>query len=337
MKGVCKEDMKVIYTINKGWEEKTFIEMCDNGIHDFRINAIHMDVNQIFKFTEIIKKVDKSNNIYFDLPGRKARLWYARKRVNVLTGTKFRIMYVSKVEYNHSNDCVQLTGKEEFDGAEVGDCLVVRRNGRVDVELEVENKSKKYFDVVVKSGGILGWGYQIYNKTRAVQNNFIAHSDWKYISLVNKIPLDCLAISFADNAEMVKEYIKEIHNLNKKIKIFAKIETKEGISNAEKIIDICNGLIIGRDDMQICYNKQQIEKNVEYLLLMAKKYNKIVIPASNYFQDVFENRKSVSECINYMIHANLHEIEYIYCNETNKYDNWKKINEIENKIRNEHL
>ena len=259
--------------------------MICSGLNHFRINGVHLSKEKIKEYISIIKLNNKRNKVYFDLPGRKARLWYNKEKQMVKKGTIFTIL----LHTFHREKSIYMTGQEEFINAKESDLLCIRCNQRENVYLKVLHKRMNEMIVEVQNDGILGWGYQIYNVSNWVKGKGVAKDDEYYIELLKNAVVDYVVVSFVDNVDMFLKYKKRLLEVNSDIEIYAKIETKEGMSNAEAILKECDGIVVGRDDMNMVYTLLEIENNVNYLIELGEKHDKIVIPASNYFTSLANN------------------------------------------------
>ena len=110
---------------------------------------------------------------------------------------------------------------------------------------------------------------------------------------------------------------------NKKIKIFAKIETKYAIDRMNDLIDVADGIIIGRDDLLVWYSQTMINELVKSIILLCKARNIPVIPASNYFLSLGHDEEMIKEEHDTLLSLLSLRPEYVYVNETNKNSNWR--------------
>lgn len=317
--------MNIICTINNAWTSKDIEEMTNNGLTNFRINGVHLSEENIKKYIKIIKNNSRKNKIYFDLPGRKARLWYNKERTKVKKGSVFNI-YCGTM---HQKRNIYMTGGEEFASAKEHDLFCIRRNQQENVYLEVLEKNVNEMIVKVQNDGVLGWGYQIYNISNREVGKGIARDDEYYIELLRGENVDYVVVSFVDNEDMFLKYKKRLLGVNSGIEVYAKIETKEGMQNAEAILKECSGMVVGRDDMSMFFNSLEIQDNLDYLIELGKKNSKIVIPASNYFTSLPNKGGLDIEEIQNLKDLKSKGITKIYCNETTKYKDWKELARVQ--------
>ncbi|MCK9569238.1 pyruvate kinase [Candidatus Pacearchaeota archaeon] len=98
------------------------------------------------------------------------------------------------------------------------------------------------------------------------------------IEWVKKCEFDYIAVSYAKDREHIRK-IKKLF-LPKKVKIIAKIETKNGLKKIDEIIDESFGVMVARGDLSknISYEKVPIEQKLIIKKCNAKK--KFVITAT---------------------------------------------------------
>ncbi len=100
----------------------------------------------------------------------------------------------------------------------------------------------------------------------------------KKIDWIKKQDFDYIALSYTSG----KEEIRKIRKLfsPKKIKLIAKIETKDGVRNIDDIINESDGVMVARGDLakNISYEKVPIEQKI--IIKKAKAKRKFVITAT---------------------------------------------------------
>lgn len=101
---------------------------------------------------------------------------------------------------------------------------------------------------------------------------------------------DIIVYSFASSAEQIlelKEYIK-----SKSLympQIWAKIESREGVTNIEEIIDVCDGIMIGRGDMCVEFPTKDIP-HIQNTIIKLCKNKDIDCIVATYIFDNYKNK-----------------------------------------------
>lgn len=108
------------------------------------------------------------------------------------------------------------------------------------------------------------------------------------INWINKHEFDYIAVSHAKDRNHIKK-IKKLFS-QKKVKIIAKIETKNGIKKIDEIIDECFGVMVARGDLSrnISYEKVPVEQKIIIKKCNAKK--KFVITATEMLLSLVNSR-----------------------------------------------
>lgn len=125
----------------------------------------------------------------------------------------------------------------------------------------------------------------------------------KKIGWIKKQDFDYIALSYTSG----KEEIRKIRKLfsPKKIKIIAKIETKEGVKKIDEIINESDGVMVARGDLSknISYEKVPIEQKI--IIKKSKARKKFVITATEMLLSMMKSkspeRAEISDIANAVI------------------------------------
>lgn len=313
----CGKDMKMktILTINKMWNINDYQGLIERNIDCFRANGIHLTEESIKLLMDVRKK--QNVRLFFDLPGVKTRIWtISQLKENVIEGTSVSI------GKRKMKDCMfYVTGESFWNSCKVSDILHIRRVNREPVKLEIKECYDEYIIAKVNSSGIIGNGYHIYNPNEYWGNEVLSEDDKMQKENIERLQPEVIAVSFADVPDIIEEARNEF---GKDKRYFAKIESPQAIDNLEKIVDIADGIIIGRDDMSAYCSKEEIDNVIKRALKICNLKQKDCIGASNYLQNVYDSGVYDSNDI-YDYQLLIHEGAYgVYINETNKDSDWKK-------------
>lgn len=128
--------------------------------------------------------------------------------------------------------------------------------------------------------------YPLLNKIRDLEILFdISHLetlDW-----VNKYKYDYLAVSFAVSGKQIK-HAKEL--VPKSVKVIAKIESRKGVENFEKILKESYGIMIGRGDLSknISYEKVPIVQ--KHIIKKCNQRRKMSITATEMLLSLMKSK-----------------------------------------------
>ena len=129
----------------------------------------------------------------------------------------------------------------------------------------------------------------------------------KILTRLDYLNMDCLReplikgimLSFVESAEDVKNirgYIKKKYNRN--VKIYSKIETKRGILNANKIVEVSDYVVLARGDLLVQLGEKKFPLYQDKFLTDMKEYsNKTIIGtelAETYSKGYFMSRAELT-------------------------------------------
>ncbi len=99
--------------------------------------------------------------------------------------------------------------------------------------------------------------------------------------------IDCIAMSFVRHAADI-EYVQKIctEYSDKKIKIYAKIESQEAMKNIEEIAQIADGLMVARGDLGVETPFEFVPAKRKHILKIGKKYKSEVIIATEMLESM---------------------------------------------------
>ncbi len=321
--------MNFIYTINPKWSCQVIKDMTQAGIHNFRVNAVRHPKSEINQIVNQVKQISSLNNIFFDLPGVKARIWCFDEKKERIDVCKNKVYEFVLCKYPRRSSVFQITGDVFFMGIACGTVLKVRRNSKPLIRFSVLHKDLSFKKIIAQAldDGIIGWGYHIYSETGSCEQHTIPFSDLEYVHIINDCHPQNVSVSFVDHADMISDLKK--HLKYNECRIFAKIETRFGVDNINEIARVSDGIIIARDDLSAYFSAFQISEITDAIIDICKSQNKISIPASNYFTTLCNSDEISSFEFEQLKYLSARGQKYIYCNETNKCDDWTKFRRVE--------
>lgn len=152
----------------------------------------------------------------------------------------------------------------------------------------------------------------IYIADKYFENIYLNEKDMEILDIFSENEANNLALSFADSDELILLARKQSQGN----KIFAKIETPRAYEKIDSIIEASDGIIIGRDDLSVFYDEEEINALTLAIAKKCKKNKKVCIPASNFFVDLFSAENLVEEKREYLRLLINEGVTDIYCNET---------------------
>lgn len=297
--------MYIIGTVGPNVKDRIILKgIIDGGVNALRFNFIHGSAAEFLEFFKMAKEIKNDIQIMLDLSGTKVRV-----------SDKFK--YIYKV---YDGEIVYFCGEDKYDEIKNDS---YKKKIKI-IPLNIKNKilsEKEYKQIGIKDntmifditgntdslvkaitlrGGIVrkGKGCNIKNlerKSISLNENDQEAIKW---GISNKVDIICQ--SFVENKSDVEE-IKLFLNNNVldqfKPRIWAKIETLNGVNNIKSILNEADGIVIGRGDL---IPETSIEDTPIYeekiINEVLNTQNKDIIVATHIFDTMKNGRMpSVSE------------------------------------------
>jgi pyruvate kinase len=241
------ERVKIICTIGPVSEKPDVLEkIIIGGMDVARMNFSHCTHDEFKKRKALIAKFNAKH-------GKNVKI------MQDLQGPRIRVGIVPEegVKLNEGEEILFSTDKENRRAVFIDSPLLHRdiKTGETiylsngDIKVAVVEKNGKNIKGKVMRGGILYSRKGINLPDTDLKVASITEKDFKDIDFVLSEGVDYIALSFIKSAKDIvrlREYIK-----NRDIKIIAKIERKQAITNLDEIIDAADAIMIARGDLGI--------------------------------------------------------------------------------------
>ncbi len=249
--------MYIIGTVGPNVKDRIVLKgIIDNGVNALRFNFIHGSEMEFLEFLEMTRDIKDDIEIIVDLSGTKIRV-----------SSNFE--YIYKV---YDDEEIYFCGEDKYDEIKNNINKIKIKLIPLNVKNIILNE-KNYNQIGIKDntmlfnvidrndgliktstvrGGIIrkGKGCNIKDLKRKVIS--LSEKDKKAMMWGLKNKVDIICQSFVEDIEDVKE-IKSFLNNNMindfKPKIWAKIETLNGVNNIKSILSEADGIVIGRGDL----------------------------------------------------------------------------------------
>lgn len=140
----------------------------------------------------------------------------------------------------------------------------------------------------VKFGGKLSDRKSLYAPGANVGLPFLSKADQLDLDLGIRTGVDYVAASFVGTAKNVLDMKKYLRQGGMDIPILAKIESKEGVSNIDEILNVADGIMTARGDLGVEYPIEQIPTVQKFLTAKAVSAGKLVITATEMLESMIE-------------------------------------------------
>ncbi len=291
---------KIIATIGPSSEqEKTLEKIIAAGIDCARLNFSHGSHQEQGNRIKLIRKIEKKYNrniaIIADIQGPKIRIGNLPT-----TGVELKIGQEVSID----------TGTREFYDGRIPLPSLMFRDGTKEghhvllddgnLQLKITSKYGGIFKAVVTRGGIL-YPKKGVNVPDLDNNSSILNAkDRADIEFAVKAKANYIAISFIRTANDIKGVKKFLGK--SKMKIIAKIERPEALSNLAEIINEADAIMIARGDLGIETPLWELPIRQKEIIESVRKETKPVIVATQMLDSMIRNsvptRAEVSDVAN---------------------------------------
>jgi len=276
--------VKIVATIGPATSSKEKIEeLARAGVDVFRINFSHATPEEALdRFTWIRnaeKELGKPLTIMGDLPGPKIRISNMKPETILQKGQKFTISPNRTIGDEQGCGINQPSVLEHLEaGAEV-----FIDDGTI--KLVVDRKTDDGIETTVVVGGLLKSRKGFSAEGIALKTDHVTDQDKKAIEVLVGLQTDAIAISFVQSAQDIRN-VKELLPHDSKIMIIAKIETANGVENAEAILEEADGMMVARGDLGLAIPIAKVPLIQKQLIDLCVRNAKPVITATQMLESM---------------------------------------------------
>lgn len=248
--------MYIIGTVGPTVKDRTILKgIIDSGVNALRFNFIHGSAIEFLRFLKMSKEIKKDIEIILDLSGTKVRVSgkfeyiykiYNEEEVYFCGEDKYEEIKkdTNKIKIIPLNIKNQILNENQYEKIGIKDNTMI---------FNVIDRSNGLIKAATVRGGIIrkGKGCNIKNLERKAIS--LSEKDKNAIIWGVKNKVDIICQSFVEEKEDIDEiriFLNDNNMLDKiKPKIWAKIETLNGVNNLKSILNEVDGIVIGRGDL----------------------------------------------------------------------------------------
>lgn len=298
--------MYIIATVGPKTLDKWIIkELMENGVNILRFNCSHFNKDDFEKVMGIAKNINTNIKILVDLCGKKIRVSKELKYIYKIYNNQeiyfcgedlYKKIDISKYQYKK---IIPLNiNTKEIEENNINSISMKDNTMR----FKIISKDNGVIKAKVLRGGIIrsGKGCNLSNINSG--REILSEEDKKYALWAIKNNVDIICQSFVESKkeiEALEDFIRK--ESNKKIEIWAKVETPKGIDNLDEIFNKVDTIILGRGDLVPEAGILQAVKLQDLAIKKAKDKNKKIILATRLL-----NSMKNGQC------PNINEVEGIY-------------------------
>lgn len=288
---------KIVATISDKRCDPEFIgQLYHAGMNVVRLNTAHISPEAALEMIKNVRSVSDKIGILVDTKGPEIRTVGISEPINVIEGDIIKL----RGGQGQSNNEMFFVSYEKIQlEVPVGKQILIDDG---DLSLDVIEQSDEYLTCRVGNSGQIKNKKSINTPGVSVDLPSISEKDVAFIefSAINNI--DFIAHSFVRNKQDVLAVQEILDKFDSKIKIIAKIENLDGVSNIDEILEHAYGIMVARGDLGIEVAAEKIPGIQRTLIAKAVQQKKPVIIATQMLHTMIDNprptRAEVSDVAN---------------------------------------
>lgn len=286
---------KIICTIADNRCEPEFIKsLIDQGMNVARLNTAHISPPDADRIIANIRSVSDHVGILIDTKGPEVRTCNIEKEIELEIND---IVHITT--YPIQKNGFQVNYTEFVSEVPVGNYILIDDG---ELQLLVTEKTETALICIATNKGVIKNRKSINVPQTKLDLPSLTEKDAEFIDWATQADVEFIAHSFVRNRDDVMA-IQSILDMRKSsIKIIAKIENHEGVTNLESILDVAYGVMIARGDLGIEIPAEEVPLIQKQMIKTCIRRVKPVITATQMLHSMITNprptRAEVSDVAN---------------------------------------
>jgi len=280
---------KIMCTIGPATSNEEMIgTMIDEGVDIFRLNFAHLNQDEVEKNVKMIRKISDKKGIdvaiCVDLQGPKIRCGKVKgDNIQLKEGEKY---FLTTEQYLGDENKLQILYKGFVKDIEPG-VRVLLDDGRI--ELNVIKKYPSEVECKIINGGILRSNKGVNLPDITLNLDSFTPKDQNDLIFSLNQDIDWISISFVRSSKDVEKVREVIEDFGSNVKVIAKIEKHEAITNIDSIIEVAHGVMVARGDLGVEMPIEDVPKYQKMIINHSNLEGKPVIIATQMLESMVEN------------------------------------------------
>ncbi len=294
---------KIVCTLGPASDTEEIISaMAEAGMNVARINFSHGTHEDHAKKVAMIKRVREAKGIalpiLLDTKGPEFRIGtFKNGKINLAAGDEF-IFTSQDVEGDEKQ--VSVSYKNICNEMNKGDKILLN-NGLMVFEVVKVSKPNVICKVII--GGELSSRKSMFFPEKELKLNYLSEQDKKDLLFGIEHQVDFVACSFVSKAQDILDVRNFLHeNGSDDIDLIAKIENRAGVNNLQEILDVSDGIMIGRGDMGVEIPYEELPDIQKTIINACRIAGKRCITATEMLESMIKNprptRAEISDVAN---------------------------------------
>ncbi|TAM93813.1 MAG: pyruvate kinase, partial [Chitinophagaceae bacterium] len=272
------------------------------GVNVFRLNFSHGTLENKKDIIESIRTINKTEPynvaILGDLQGPKLRVGQIEN--NALEVKSGDILTFTNEKCIGNKEKIYISYPDLHKDVKVGNIILID-DGKIEVkvtEITKENNVK----VVVTIGGVLLSNKGVNLPDTKISLPCLTEKDLEDLAFIIEQDLDWVALSFVRSVNDIVTLRGKLDEKESKIKIIAKIEKPEALTNIREIILESDGIMVARGDLGVELPVEQVPMIQKNIIRKCIHRAKPVIVATQMMESMMErvkpNRSEITDVAN---------------------------------------
>ena len=281
---------KIVCTLGPATDnEEVLRQMMLEGMNVARCNFSHATYDEHKKRMDMIKKLRKEVGqpvaILLDTKGPEVRVKnFKDGRVTLEEGQLFTL---TADEVEGTKDKVSVTYNRLYEDLEVG-MRVLIDDGLIEMTVEQVDRTNIVCRVI--NGGVVSNHKGVNVPDVDLSMPYISDKDREDILFGISQDVDFIAASFVQKKEDILQLRRLLEkNGGSDIKIIAKIENAQGVTNIDDIIDVSDGIMVARGDMGVEIPYEEVPVIQKKIIKKVYRTGKQVITATQMLESMIKN------------------------------------------------
>lgn len=281
---------KIVCTLGPATDnEEVLRQMMLEGMNVARCNFSHATYDEHKKRMDMIKKLRKEVGqpvaILLDTKGPEVRVKnFKDGRVTLEEGQLFTL---TADDVEGTKDKVSVTYNRLYEDLEVG-MRVLIDDGLIEMTVEQVDRTNIVCRVI--NGGVVSNHKGVNVPDVDLSMPYISDKDREDILFGISQDVDFIAASFVQKKEDILQLRRLLEkNGGSDIKIIAKIENAQGVTNIDDIIEVSDGIMVARGDMGVEIPYEEVPVIQKKIIKKVYRTGKQVITATQMLESMIKN------------------------------------------------
>jgi pyruvate kinase len=267
-------------------DPEIFAQLIDAGLDIVRLNMSHGTHEDHRKRFEMVRSVDDTIPILFDLSGPKIRVGEMEEPVNLRVGDE---IIMTKKQMIGNAGKVSVSYPDLIDQAGIGNTLFLN-DGLI--QLSIVEKTKTQIKCEVVAGGPLSSRKGVNAPGVPIKLFAPTEKDLKDISFTIDLEPDFYGVSFVRRGRDLQKVRDHIANFTTEtVPLISKIEHQDALDNIDEVITMSDAVMVARGDLGVELPPEDIPLIQERLVKQCNDLAKPVIVATQMLESMVMSSK----------------------------------------------